>query len=140
MNYRAMPGGRILSRVSVLVFSLAAVAWIVAAALAPHQRAFPWWIAATWLVAAGWNIYWLGFRVCNEVRVEGSTLTWWTALRRGSAQLGDVEELRPQRFGRRMAVLQLRGRPSLRIPVRYGFTALTEALRAGAPGARIDAG
>lgn len=83
MNYRAMPGGRILSRVSVLVFSLAAVAWIVVAASAPHQRAFPWWIAAIWLVAAGWNIYWLGLRVCNEVRVEGSTLTWWTAYAAG---------------------------------------------------------
>ena len=37
-----------------------------------------------------------------------------------------------------MAVVELRDRRPLVVPVRYGFERLTEALRAGVPGLQVD--
>lgn len=98
----------------------------------------PIWFLALWLAALAWNAYWWLVRTCVEVQVENSTLVWSTPLRRGQAPVADVIRIRPTRFGRQLAAVELQGRRSLLVPVRVGFSHLERAIAAGAPHVMID--
>ena len=98
----------------------------------------PVWFTCLWLAALGWNAYWWLGRTAIEVTVDGATLRWTTALRRGSAPLEDVVRIRASRTSRQLAVIERReGRP-LMVPVRNGFGALERSIQAGAPAASIE--
>lgn len=137
MTYRAMPLPRFLVSAILAVFAVVAAVMVVAAA---HGSGPPVAFLAFWIAAFGWNAYWWAWRVCTEVRLDGSTLSWRTAVRSGQAPVGDVTRVRPSRWNRQMAVIALQGRRPLLVPVRHGFAELARGIAAGAPGAVVDMG
>jgi hypothetical protein len=123
-----------------VVFVLFAVVAVVFLTQAGRRGGPPWWFLVLWFAAFAWNAYWWSFRICTEVRVEGGRLAWRTLLRRGEVPLTDVVRVRPSRTGQRqMAVIEVRERRPLLVPVRYGFEQLSAALRSGVPGLQVDA-
>lgn len=140
MRYRPM---RWFGRLLPLVFALFAAIMVITIVFdrgGSHSSssAPPLWFLVAWLAALGWNLYWWLFRMCIEVRVDGATLSWSTPLRRGEVALTDVIRIRPRRMSRQFATIELRGRRSLFVPVRYGFGQLQNAIVAGAPQATVD--
>jgi hypothetical protein len=135
VTYRAMTFQRFLLPVILVAFAAAAVGVVVATV---RGNGPPIAFLVLWLAAFGWNAYWWSLRVCFQVGVDGSTLTWRTALLRRQAPTGDVVRVRPSRWNRQMAVLELQGRRPLMVPVRYGFGELTTAIRAAAPQATVE--
>jgi hypothetical protein len=121
-----------------VLFAGFAVAAVVLVVTALRGDGLPGWFVVLWLAALGWNAYWWLFRIPQEVRVGGSTLAWSAPLRRGEVPLDDVVRLRPSRTGRQFAVVELRGRRPLVVPIRYGFAGFRNALAAGAPQAEVD--
>jgi hypothetical protein len=135
MRYRPMPWMRRMLPLGFLLF--AAVAVVIVLGASRHQGP-PVGFLVFWFGALGWNAYWWLFRMCTEMKVEGPTLSWSTALRHGTAPMSDVRRMRKSRMGRQLAVIELQGRRPLLVPVRYGFSDLQNALSAGAPQAAID--
>jgi hypothetical protein len=125
-----MPIPRFLMPVILVVFCGVAVA-------TARGNGPPLAFLVVWLAAFAWNAYWWSLRVCIDVGVEGLTLTWRTAVRSRQAPMGDVVRVRPSRWNRQMAVIELQGRRPLMVPVRYGFAELSTAIAAAAPHATI---
>jgi hypothetical protein len=132
-----MPIPRFLFPVILTVFAVVAVALIMATALGNGP---PVAFLAFWLAAFGWNAYWWSLRICLEVGVDGLTLNWRTAVFSREAPVGDVVGVRPTRWNRQMAVIELQGRRPLLVPVRYGFGQFTQAIAAAAPHAAVENG
>jgi hypothetical protein len=128
--------GRVLLLLGFAVFVAAAV-WLVLRTVR-GEAGPPVVFLALWLGILVWNAYWWLFRVCVEVRVDGTTLEWAAPLRRDRAPLGDVVRIRPSRAGRQLAVVELQGRRPVMVPVRVGFGRLERAIEAGAPKVVID--
>lgn len=136
VDYQPLRIQRFVMPVSFLLFAGVAV-WLVVQVV--QGGGPPWWFALLWVAALGWNAYFWLFRVCTVVRVDAGRLTWRAALQRGDVPVTDVTRIRPSRMGQRqMAVLELRDRRPLLVPVRYGFERLSTALRSGVPGLQVD--
>jgi hypothetical protein len=135
VTYRPTPIARFLFPLIFVVFVVVAVAVVVATA---RGNGPPIVFLAFWLFAFGWNAYWWSLRVALEVGVDGLTLRWRTALLGRQASVGDVVRVRPSRWNRQLAVIELQGRRPLIVPVRYGFGELTRAIGAAAPHASIE--
>jgi hypothetical protein len=132
-----MPIPRWLFPVILVVFLGGAVAVVTATARGSGP---PLPFLVFWIAAFGWNTYWWSLRVCIEVGVDGLTLTWRTAALSRQAPVGDVIGVRPSRWNRQMAVIELQGRRPLMVPVRYGFGELATAIGAAAPHASVETG
>ena len=137
MNYRAMPIPRFLFPVILVVFAGVAIALIAATVLGNGP---PVAFLVFWIAAFGWNAYWWSLRICIEVAVDGLALNWRTAVLSGTAPVESVLRIRPSRWSRQMAVLEVQGRRPLLVPVRYGFGQLTQAIAAAAPHASVESG
>jgi hypothetical protein len=133
--YRPVRGARWLVAAISAGLTVAAVGIV---SLTARGEGPPAAFVALWLAALAWNAYWWLFRVCIEVRVEGPSVGWATPVRRGTAPLDDVVRVRPSRVSRQLAVIELRDRRALLVPVRYGYAGVEAAIRAGAPGAVIE--
>jgi hypothetical protein len=132
-----MPIPRLLFPVILVVFASVAIALIAATVLGNGP---PVAFLVLWIAAFGWNAYWWSLRICIDVAVDGVTLTWRTAVLTGSAPVGDVLRVRPSRWSRQMAVIEVQGRRPLLVPVRYGFGQLAQAIAAAAPHASVESG
>ena len=137
MNYRAMPIPRFLFPVILVVFAGVAIALIAATVVGNGP---PVAFLVFWIAAFGWNAYWWSLRICIEVAVDGLALNWRTAVLSGTAPVESVLRIRPSRWSRQMAVLEVQGRRPLLVPVRYGFGQLTQAIAAAAPHASVESG
>jgi hypothetical protein len=135
MRYQPMPWLPRLLPLGVVLFGAIVVVFVLGSLRGDGP---PVWFLVFWLGALAWNAYWWLFRICSEVAVDDSTLSWSAALQRGSAPMSDVRRLRKSRASRQMAVIELQGRRPLIVPVRYGFSDLQNAISAGAPLATID--
>lgn len=135
MTYRAMPIPRFLMPVLLVVPFCIGIGMLVATTRGSGP---PVAFVAFWLAAFCWNAYWWGTRVCADIGVDGVTLRWRTALLSRQAPVGDVVRVRPSRMNRQMAVIELQGRRSLIVQVRYGFGELTKAIAAAAPHASVE--
>jgi hypothetical protein len=135
MTYRPMPLQRFLLPVVLIVFTGAAIGLIVATVRGSGP---PIAFVVFWLFAFGWNAYWWGWRVCTEIVVDSVTLSWRTALLSRQAPVVDVVRVRVSRMTRQLAVIELKGRRPLLVPVRYGFGQLTQAISGAAPHATVD--
>jgi hypothetical protein len=135
MTYQPMRWARWLLLAVFVVFAVAAVGVLVAALRGDGP---PWAFTVLWLGALGWNAYWWLGRACTEVQVDGPTLSWATPLTRGATAVRDVARIRASRMSRQLAVIELRDRRPLVVPVRYGFGALERAISAAAPGVDVD--
>lgn len=134
--YRPMRLGRWVLTVAFVVFAVVAVVFLVQSG---RRSGPPWWFLVLWFGAFAWNAYWWAFRVCTEVRVEGGRLAWRMLLRSDDVPVTDVTRVRPSRWGQRqMAVVEVRGRRPLLVPVRYGFERLPLALQTAVPGLQVD--
>src|ERR1700712_4659377 len=129
-----MPIPRFLFPVILVVFAGVAIALIAATVLGNGP---PVAFLVFWIAAFGWNAYWWSLRICIEVAVDGLALNWRTAVLSGTAPLESVLRIRPSRWSRQMAVLEVQGRRPLLVPVRYGFGQLTQAIAAAAPHASV---
>ncbi|MDQ1661833.1 MAG: hypothetical protein QOJ68_1813 [Blastococcus sp.] len=137
MNYRSMPIPRFLFPVILVVFLGVAIALIAATVLGNGP---PVAFLVLWIAAFGWNAYWWSLRICTEVSVDGLTLNWRTGVLSGTGSVGDVLRVRPSRWSRQMAVIEVQGRRPLLVPVRYGFGQLVQAIAAAAPHASVESG
>lgn len=135
MTYRAMPIQRFVLPVMLVVFVGVGIVMVVTTARGGGP---PVAFLVFWLAVLCWNTYWLGWRMCTEVGVEGLTLSWRTGLVSRQAPVGDVVRVRPSRMNRQMAVIEVQGRRPLLVPVRYGFGELTQAIAAAAPHAAVE--
>jgi hypothetical protein len=137
VNYRAMPIPRFLFPVVFVVFVGVAIALIGATVFGNGP---PVAFLVLWIAAFGWNAYWWSLRICIDVAVDERTLSWRTGVLSGTAPVEDVLRVRPGRWSRQMAVIEVRGRRPLLVPVRYGFGRLAQAIAVAAPHASVENG